>query len=64
MIVKTNLITELPLLDSPVKLGSLKTLGLNLGEKKDISELKEETLVGLPTLLLIPLSEFDDIIYH
>jgi len=63
-IVKPLLITELPLLDIPLTLGSLKTLGPNLGEKKDTSESKEETPVDLPTLPLIPPSEFNDINYH
>ena len=53
LIVRHLLITELLLLDIPQMLGLLKTPGLNLGEKKDISDQLEETLVGLLTLLLI-----------
>jgi len=43
--VKTASTMELPLLDLPLMLGSLKTLGEPVGEKMDISELLEETLV-------------------
>jgi hypothetical protein len=43
--VKNPLITELPLLDTPKMLGLLRILGEPLGEKKDISESREETPV-------------------
>lgn len=53
-----HLITESPLLDTLLMLGLLKTLGENLGEKKDTLDSREETLVDLLTL---PLTLFFEI---
>merc|ERR1712216_327979 len=55
--VKLNLIMESLLLDTPLKLGSLKTHGENHGEKKDILDLKEEILVDL---LMLPVTLFSE----
>jgi hypothetical protein len=56
--VQPALITELPLLDILLIIGSLKTLGVPVGEKKDIFTLKEEILVVLPMLPHIPNYDF------
>jgi len=57
--VNNPLTTELLSLDIPLKLGSSKTLGVKLGDNKDTSLSKEETLVDWPTLLLILNSDYD-----
>jgi len=57
LIANLNLIMELPLLVIPKTTGSSETLGVNHGEKKDISDLREEILVVLPMLPHTPLFE-------
>lgn len=61
--VKHLLTTELPLLDTPLMLGSLKTLGVKSGENPDTLDSREETPVDLLTLPHTPFSEKYEFFY-
>jgi hypothetical protein len=61
--VNNLLTTELPLLDTPLKLGSSKTLGEKSGENLDTSDSREETPVDLLTLPHTLFSEKYEFIY-